>query len=276
MTLAARMEQLSAELDTVGAGASSRDRARIARILANAHLRLGRGRHALAWLPQRDDPPRPIRFRSGQSILARRADAIVLYEHFGLDVYGVPPAARPVRTVLDLGANVGYATLALRRRYPDAHFVCVEPDAETRRLLTANLELNGIDATILSVAVVGTPGQYAIKPSHFPASNQVTAHQNGDIEGITLEALLDRAGLDQVDLMKIDIEGAERGVFEHAAGWCKRVHALVVELHDRFEPSQAEALLSPHGYVRIPLPPEQRFRGLCFFARADSSSASPP
>lgn len=139
MTLAVRLEQLRAELGTVAAGASRRDRARIARVLANAHLRLGRGRHALAWLPQGDDPPRPIRFRSGEKIVARRADAIVLYEHFGLDVYAVPVAG-PVRTVLDLGANVGYATLALRRRYPDARFVCVEPDAETRRLLRFNLE----------------------------------------------------------------------------------------------------------------------------------------
>jgi FkbM family methyltransferase len=271
MTLALRIEQLRSELGTVAAGASSRDRARIAQILANAHLRLGRGRHALAWLPQRDDPPRPIRFRSGQSILARRADAIVLYEHFGLDVYGVPLGARRVQSVLDLGANVGYATLALRRRYPDARFVCVEPDAETRGLLRSNLELNGVDAEILGVAVVGAPGQYAIHPSHFPAGNQVAARENGDVEGITLAALLDRAGLDHVDLMKIDIEGSERGVFEHAAEWCMRVRALVGELHNGFEPSQADELLSPHGYVRVLLPPEQRFRHLCFFTHIDRS-----
>jgi FkbM family methyltransferase len=267
LTLAVRIEQLKAELGTVRAGAGVRDRARIARILANAHLRLGRGRHWLAWLPQRDDPPRPIRFRSGQSILARRADAIVLYEHFGLDVYAVPLAARGVNTVLDLGANVGYATLALNRRYPGARFVCVEPDAETRRLLRSNLELNDVDAAILSVAVVGAPGRYAINRSHFPAANRVAARRDGDIEGITLTALLDRAGLDEVDLMKIDIEGAEREVFEHAADWCMRVRALVAELHDGLEPAQAEELLSPHGYARVALPPEQRFRGLCVFAR---------
>jgi len=267
VTLAAKIEQLRAELGTVRAGAGGRDRARIARILAHAHLRLGRGRHALGWLPQRADPPRPVRLRSGQSVLARRADAIVLYEHFGLDVYGVPLARRPVRTVLDLGANVGYATLALTRRYPDARFVCVEPDAETRRLLSTNLELNGINAAILGVAVVGTPGRYAIRPSHFPASHQVTARQDGDIEGITLTALLDRAGLEYVDLMKIDIEGAERAVFEHACDWCMRVGALVGELHDGLGPSQAEELLLPHGYVRVPLPPGQRFRDVCLFER---------
>lgn len=106
-----------------------------------------------------------------------------------------------------------------------------------------------------------------INPSHFPASNQVAADRGGDVEGITLAALLDRAGLDQVDLMKIDVEGAEREVFEHAGEWCARVGALVGELHDGFEQSQAEELLSPHGYVRVELPPEERFRGLCFFRR---------
>ena len=41
--------------------------------------------------------------------------------------------------------------------------------------------------------------------------------------------------IDYIDLLKVDIEGAEREVFESSRGWIDRVGAIVVELHDRFK-----------------------------------------
>ncbi len=268
MSVIRSIEQLSGELYTITRGATTRDRLRIARILSHAHLRFGRGRRLLGWLPMGDDPARPVHFRAGQTVLARRADAIVLHEHFGLDVYGVHIVAKPVKIVVDLGANVGYAALALGRRYPEARFLCVEADPAIRALLTRNLQLNRLDAEILGVAVVGTAGNYTIDASRYPA-NRVAARENGSVEGITLPALLDRAGVEMVDLMKIDIEGSERGVFEHASEWCSRVRSIVGELHDGLTGEDAERLLAPYGYVRIALPDRERFRTLCCFARAD-------
>lgn len=264
-----RIEQLRGEARTVAAGATPRDRLRILRILANAHLRLGRGRRVFGRRPAPPDPPRQVRLRRGERLLARRADAVVLYEHFGLDVYGVPLPLDDVRCIVDLGANVGFSTLALRRHHPRARFVCVEPAAVTRAVLRENLARNGVDAEVLGVAVVGEAGSYSLAESHFPAAHRVVASVEGDIEGVTLSELLERARVNRVDLLKIDVEGAEREIFAAAGEWAGRVRGLIGELHGDFTPREAARLLGPHGFTPVALGDGVRGRSLCCFVRPD-------
>ena len=52
------------------------------------------------------------------------------------------------------------------------------------------------------------------------------------VEGITVAEVMRRFGLDRVGLLKVDIEGAEADVFQHAEGWLDRVDAIMVETHD--------------------------------------------
>ena len=50
----------------------------------------------------------------------------------------------------------------------------------------------------------------------------------------TVDEILDESGFDRIDILKIDIEGAEKEVFEGDVGrWISRVNLLVLELHDR-------------------------------------------
>ena len=46
-----------------------------------------------------------------------------------------------------------------------------------------------------------------------------------------LDTLLDRMGLNHVDVLKIDIEGAERGVFAMRGDWWRKIRVIVAELH---------------------------------------------
>jgi FkbM family methyltransferase len=252
----------------VGAGARLRDRLRIARILLYAHTRLGRARHVFGWIPPGADVPRIVKLRSGTTLLVRRRDAVPLYEQFALDSYGVELDAR---TIVDLGANVGFAAVALATRHPHARFVCVEPDPQSSALLQRNLELNGVDAVVLRAAVVGEPGRYAVAAGPAPASNVVERAAGGPVEGITLIDVFARGGVDHVDLLKVDIEGAEAGVFEAAAEWAPRVAAVVAELHAPFRVDQADQLLAPHGLTRIQLPPRLRFRDVVLWRRPGPS-----
>jgi hypothetical protein len=54
----------------------------------------------------------------------------------------------------------------------------------------------------------------------------------GDVDGITIGALLDAAGDAARVIVKIDIEGAEKPLFEADTSWLERVEALAIELHD--------------------------------------------
>jgi FkbM family methyltransferase len=243
---------------------------RIARILSHAHLHLGRGRRVLGWMPQGDGSPRTVRLRNGQTLLVRPQDAIPLYEQVGEDVYDVPLGAREVGTIVDLGATVGFATLAMAARHKRASFVCVEPNDATRALLVENLRRNGVAAQTFGVGIAGAPTRFELDPAHYCAGDRLRSSDDGAIEGITLPELLDRAGVGVVDLLKVDIEGAERGVFAHAAQWAPRVRSLVAELHDGLTPAAADDLLSPHGFRRVPLPQRVRLSDLAAWTRSDS------
>lgn len=249
-------------------GAGWRDRLRIAWILSFAHVRLGRGRHLLGWIPVGADEPRPVSLRSGVRLLARRRDAVPLYEQFALDVYGVG-LPFPVRRVLDLGANVGFATVALALRHPAARFVCVEPEEESRSLLAANLSSNGISGSVIAAAVAGAHGEFAVTHGRAPGSDSVVASAGGGVQGVTVPELLDGAGWEGADLMKIDVEGGEWGVFADAASWAPRVRAVIGELHPVSDASVARAdrLLGPCGFVRVALPDSLRFRDVCLWVR---------
>jgi hypothetical protein len=146
--------------------------------------------------------------------LARRAlsDLFVLREVFVHQIYRYPyERYGPVRRVLDLGSNIGMSPLYFSLRYPGAEVVCVEPVAENvimlRRQAARNRDLRW---RIEPVAVAGWAG---------PAT-------------LTVGDLLDRAGWDRVDVVKMDIAGAEEGVLLDATpDWLHRVGALALDIH---------------------------------------------
>jgi hypothetical protein len=46
---------------------------------------------------------------------------------------------------------------------------------------------------------------------------------------------MEQCGIDYVDLLKVDIEGAEKEVFESSSRWIDRVGAIAIELHDQLK-----------------------------------------
>jgi hypothetical protein len=64
----------------------------------------------------------------------------------------------------------------------------------------------------------------------------------GEVPGCTVAQLMVRQRWHRIDLLKMDVEGAEAEVFRHGDDWLDRVSVLVVELHDRIAPGCAENL----------------------------------
>jgi hypothetical protein len=63
------------------------------------------------------------------------------------------------------------------------------------------------------------------------------------VEAVDVPSLLDGSGAGRIDLLKLDIEGAELEVLRDGADrWIDLVETLVDELHDRFRPGCSEAL----------------------------------
>jgi FkbM family methyltransferase len=209
----------------------------------------------------------------GFDLRVRANDYFVLFEVLSLGAYDIDFAPLgPVRTVLDLGANIGLATLVLSRALGSATtFLCVEPAPSSFALLERNLRRNTPGARALNAAATAEPTTITVREGAHPALSSVQRARRGDggreIAGMTIGGILDAADLVRVDLVKLDVEGAERELFDAADGWRDRVGAILAEIHPPLSVEAAAEQLAAHGYRRLPLPPVAKFAELLLVSR---------
>jgi FkbM family methyltransferase len=195
--------------------------------------------------------PRPIEVdvdlvTLGPSVRLRShtTDISVLAELLVGDSYEPLPPDSEVATVFDLGANIGLSCRWLRGRYPRARFVCVEPDSGNLEILRANLRPFEDSSEVVAACVGGRERRVTLATSEGEWAFRMTDAENGDgaqdqVGVVTMERLLSRTGVDHIDVLKCDIEGAEAELFADCRGWIGRVDAMSVECHNDVMPTEA-------------------------------------
>lgn len=142
--------------------------------------------------------------------------------------------------ILDCGANIGLASLYFKRLYPAARITAYEADPAIHEILADNLSRNRAeDVETIQAAVWKENGsiRFACEGADSGAVAEVTTNtqaQQREVPAIRLRDLLEA---EPVDLLKLDIEGAERAVLADCAGALGNVRAILMELHD-FDPRQ--------------------------------------
>jgi FkbM family methyltransferase len=143
------------------------------------------------------------------------------------------------RTILDAGANIGMASIYYSQRYPLAKIIAVEPEASNFAVLLKNVAPYP-NITPIQAALWNRDGFISLRspdPSTgaFGEWGFITDDGNGSkVRAVTIPTLMAENKLDSIDLLKIDIEGAEREVFSDC-GWLDHVKSLAIETHDRFK-----------------------------------------
>ena len=144
------------------------------------------------------------------------------------------------RFILDLGANVGYASAIFASRFPAAKILAVEPDPGNYKLCAKNLAPYKGRAEVLLGAVWGSRTQLALARGNFCDGREwatrvekAPSDATAEVQAWDVATLLDMAHQREADLVKIDIEGSEAEVFaENPERWLPRVRNLCIELHD--------------------------------------------
>ena len=175
----------------------------------------------------------------GPSVTLRShtTDISVLKELILGGTYDPLPTDRSVKTVVDLGSNIGLSYRWLRSRYPEARFICVEPDPGNLEVLRANVSAVDDNAVIHAACVGGSRRQVSLVSTNGEWGYRMSDVVEGETRVVTMEDLLDDAGFEHVDILKCDIEGAEAEVFADCAPWITRVDAMSVECHNDMMPS---------------------------------------
>jgi FkbM family methyltransferase len=122
--------------------------------------------------------------------------------------------------IVDVGANVGLFTVWMSRQNPGCRLVALEPFEENFRCLKANIEVACSQRAVAhQVALGAASGSGHMKAVggrslyHILSLNDV-ASVTETVPVIPLAGLFDLAKTDRIALVKVDIEGAERQVFE--------------------------------------------------------------
>jgi FkbM family methyltransferase len=135
-----------------------------------------------------------------------------------------------VRTIVDAGANVGMATVAFLIACPNARLLAIEPDSSNAMMLRENVRAFGDVVEVLEGAIVATHTPIALAARDRGTwAAHVEDAPVGLLRTITPNECVLRFA-PELDVFKIDIEGAEIALFNAAdLTWLSRTRLLLVE-----------------------------------------------
>jgi FkbM family methyltransferase len=187
---------------------------------------------------------RKIRWR-GHDIFYRpgTSDSLVIYQVLlrsgNKAEYYVPPALDP-KVIVDIGSNIGASILSFHRQFPSAKIFGFEPHPETFKILQSNVgQIPSV--SVFNYALGAEDAVVSVPFEGIDFSGFTTKIGAADSTGIAMThceirnvgAALNDLGVSEVDLMKIDCEGAEYEILTALPREIlKRCNWIVGELHD--------------------------------------------
>jgi FkbM family methyltransferase len=141
-----------------------------------------------------------------------------------------------VQRIVDLGANVGMASVYLARTYPGAEIACVEPSPKSISFLKHTLELNAIRAEVFEAAIGTTDGTINLNISEEPAGDSLLTPAGRimdtiPVRMISMASLMRELKWTTIDVLKMDIEGYEKFLMKENTAWLNSVRLILGELH---------------------------------------------
>ncbi len=200
----------------------------------------GRAVDARVYMAAAPGVPAPVSIRLPSS------DVLTFWQVFVDQEYAIS-VRRPPRTIIDAGANIGLASIYFATRFPEARIVAIEPEKSNFEMLCRNVKpyrnIVPVCAAIWNenkrISLVD-PGLGHSGFMTFDRADEGAGQPLELIDAVTIARIMDDHGLEHVDILKMDVEGAESEVFEDPF-WIGRVDSLIVELHERMKPGSSSS-----------------------------------
>ena len=155
----------------------------------------------------------------------------------GYRIEDVP--SQRVRFIVDAGANIGDETVRFRFFHPDARIVAIEPASDNFRILELNTWSDpkiyrikgGLWSKDCALRVEPGPTNEGFHVSEADKADQTT------VSAVSIESILKKYQVSEIDILKLDIEGSEFEVFSNNTwGWIQKVKVFIFECPDNDRP----------------------------------------
>ncbi|MGA0560257.1 FkbM family methyltransferase [Larkinella sp. VNQ87] len=152
------------------------------------------------------------------------------------------------KVIIDCGANVGLSSLFFISKYPNCKIIAIEPEDSNFAILKENLksypnaipEKCGIWNRVTNLVV---SDEYNLGKWGFTVK-EATEEMASTVSAITLADVMNRYNIEQIDILKIDIEGSETALFSsNYEYWLSRTRVLIIELHDWLKRGSSRSVL---------------------------------
>lgn len=142
------------------------------------------------------------------------------------------------KVIIDGGANIGLSTMFFKNKFPDSQVISIEPDVKNFEMLSKNTGhlsnvslING--ALWHSKSVVSVTDKYKMGQWGMVTEEINGAESPDAISTITIDEILEQYSIEQIDILKLDIETAEKELFsQNYSNWLPKTKIVVIELHD--------------------------------------------
>jgi FkbM family methyltransferase len=153
--------------------------------------------------------------------------------------------------IIDGGANIGVSVMYFKEVHPGARVVAFEADSDAFSLLEKNVESRGYkDVTLVYGALSDAEGvaSFMAEGSYAGRLSRGDDEISSSVPTVRLRPYLDR----RVDLLKLNIEGAETAVLADCADLLDRVERIILEYHSFADEPQSlhtlTTILANAGY----------------------------
>jgi FkbM family methyltransferase len=174
----------------------------------------------------------------------------MLNEIFVNKVYPLLPyLSQSNRVILDVGANIGCATILFRALYPDAAILAFEPDRETFEYL----QLNGRDLTnvrCFNCGLFDCEGKTRLfkgRGTSTTNSISISVHNSAEYEEVVLTRLsriIAEQEIGHISILKLDTEGAEVPILSDIKDHLDQIEAIFLKYHSEVDRQEIDRILS--------------------------------
>ena len=145
--------------------------------------------------------------------------------------------------ILDIGGNIGLFSIYFHCFFPDSKFIIIEPFENNFNPMKSNIQQNGFINAELVFGGAWNKEAYLKTVKDFRdekdwATRVVESEEQTEIKGFTIIKLMEKFEHEFIDVLKIDVEGAEKYLFadiKEASEFLSKTKYIAIEIHDEFD-----------------------------------------